>query len=152
MTVPKYSIRPAEARDAPELARLADELGYATDTASMARRLARVQAVGSTMVLVAAGGYGLWGWVSVDRKLGLLADEGAEISALVVDGRARECGIGRALVDMVESWAREQGLLRLLVRSNVNRPATQPFYEHLGFARNKSQHVYLKQLSATLEA
>ncbi|MDE3010243.1 MAG: GNAT family N-acetyltransferase [Pseudomonadota bacterium] len=152
MPIPIFSIRPVEARDAPELARLCGELGYPTTPAAMLARLAQMRAQGDIGVAVAAGNVGLWGWVAIERRLSLVSDEHAEITALVVDGRARECGIGRALVDMAETWARERGLLRVMVRSNAARPASRQFYERLGFVHAKSQHVFDKFLPAVLQA
>lgn len=151
-TIPRYTIRPAEAADAPELARLAGELGYPCTPAVMAQRLAAARQRTDGVTLVAAGGIGLWGWVTVQRKAGLLSDPCAEITGLVVDGQARECGIGRVLVERAEDWAREHGLARMLVRTNVNRSATHRFYEHLGYLRSKSHHLYDKALPATLQA
>lgn len=150
--VPIFSIRSAEVRDAPELARLSGELGYPATAAVLSARLQRLQARGDFGVMVAAGNYGLWGWLAVERSLSLVSDEHAEIVALVVDARARECGIGRALVDAAEDWARERDLLRIRVRSNSIRPASNIFYDRLGFDRTKSQHVYDKQLPAALQA
>ena len=150
--VPIFAIRPAELRDAPELARLSGELGYPATPATLSARLQALQARGDFGVVVATGNYGLWGWLAVERSLSLVSEEHAEIVALVVDTRARECGIGRALVNAAEDWARERGLPRIRVRSNSSRPASHIFYDRLGFDRTKSQHVYDKLLSATLQA
>ena len=35
----------------------------------------------------------------------------------------------------------------LLVRSNVTRPESHPFYERLGYERIKTQHSYRKTLA-----
>lgn len=150
--IPIFSVRPAELRDAQELARLSGELGYPATAATLTARLQRLQSHGDFGVMVAAGHYGLWGWVAVERSISLVSDEHAEIVALVVDGRARECGIGRALVDSAEDWARARGLPRVRVRSNSTRPASHIFYDRLGFTRVKSQHVYDKALPAVLQA
>jgi GNAT superfamily N-acetyltransferase len=64
---------------------------------------------------------------------------------LVVDGAARRRGTGRALVDAAEQWAQSQGLATLTVRSNVTRQLSHPFYEALGYVREKTQHLYRKR-------
>jgi GNAT superfamily N-acetyltransferase len=65
----------------------------------------------------------------------------------VVDAAQRGLGVGRALVDAVESWARTRGLDRVVVRSNVVRLESHPFYERIGYKRIKTQHVYRKGLN-----
>jgi GNAT superfamily N-acetyltransferase len=54
--------------------------------------------------------------------------------------------VGRALVAAIEGWAREQGVDVMVVRSNVRRQGSHPFYEGMGYLRQKSQHVYGKRL------
>lgn len=56
-------------------------------------------------------------------------------------------GVGRALVASAEAWALGNGFSSIGVRSNVARVESHPFYERLGFARTKTQHVYSKTLA-----
>ena len=69
----------------------------------------------------------------------------AELIGLVVDSAARRRGLGRALVDAAEQWARSRGLTTVKVRSNVTRELSHPFYEALGYVREKTQHSYRKR-------
>jgi GNAT superfamily N-acetyltransferase len=69
-----------------------------------------------------------------------------EILGLVVDPDHRNQGIGRMLVEAVESWVVNRGLDMISVRSNVLRAEAHPFYERLGYRRAKTQHVYRKEL------
>jgi len=69
----------------------------------------------------------------------------AELMGLVVDGTARRRGTGRTLVDAAEQWAKSRGLTALTVRSNVTRELSHPFYEALGYVREKTQHLYRKR-------
>ena len=140
------SPRPACADDAGEIARLAGELGYPADRDAMAARLARLLGDPRQYVRVADAGRRLAGWISAARRLTLEAGERVEITGLVVDGTARRGGVGRALVAAVEAWAREQGIDLVVVRSNVQRETSHPFYEGLGYVRKKSQHVYARRL------
>jgi GNAT superfamily N-acetyltransferase len=66
---------------------------------------------------------------------------------LVTDSSARRRGLGRELVDVAESWARARGLSAVTVRSNVARELSHPFYETLGYLREKTQHVYRKVMA-----
>jgi ribosomal protein S18 acetylase RimI-like enzyme len=93
-----------------------------------------------------ADGSRIDGYVSVERRLILVEDERAEITGLVVDSAARRSGIGRALVKAAEQWAVHQGLHTVVVRSNVVRPESHPFYEGIGYQRMKTSHTYHKEV------
>lgn len=139
--------RAARASDAGEIARLAGELGYPVDADSMAGRLDALLGSPRQCVRVIDGEGRLAGWIAAERRLSLEVGERVEITGLVVDGRARRGGVGRALVGAAEAWAAEQGVAVVFVRSNVQRQDSHPFYEGLGYVRQKSQHVYGKRLA-----
>jgi GNAT superfamily N-acetyltransferase len=138
--------RPAHASDVLEIARLAGELGYPVDPSAMAVRLAALLGDPRQCVRVVDDGERLAGWIAAERRLSLEVGARVEITGLVVDRTARRGGVGRALVGAVEAWARGQGVDAVVVRSNVQRQASHPFYEGLGYARQKSQHVYGRHL------
>jgi GNAT superfamily N-acetyltransferase len=130
--------------DAAEMARLAGELGYPMSTAEMARRLGVLLPIERHYIAVAATGDRLVGWVHVEQRFSLEGGDRAEIMGLVVDSSARRRGLGRELVDVAENWARVQGVSAVTVRSNTARELSHPFYEALGYSREKTQHVYRK--------
>ncbi|MFN0058910.1 MAG: N-acetyltransferase family protein [Planctomycetota bacterium] len=149
---PSNDIAPAEIRraqiaDAPEIGRLAAELGYPTSAAEMTRRLAILLPSKRHHVAVAVGRDCLLGWMHVEHRTSLEGGERAELMGLVVDSTARRSGLGRRLVAAAERWTVDQGLSSLTVRSNAARESSHPFYESLAFNRTKSQHVYSKELS-----
>lgn len=137
-------LRPACASDAAEIARLSGELGYPVDAASMAARLDALVGDPCQCVRVVDVAGRLAGWIAAERRLSLEVGERVEITGLVVDGASRRGGVGRTLVAAAEAWAREQGIEVVVVRSNVQRQASHPFYEGLGYVRRKSQHIYAK--------
>jgi GNAT superfamily N-acetyltransferase len=137
-------IRLARIEDAAEIARLASELGYPMATPEMARRLRILLPNELHYIAVAAAGKELLGWVHVEHRFSLEGGDRAELMGLVVDSRARRHGLGRELVDVAESWARTRGLPAVTVRSNAARELSHPFYEALGYSREKTQHVYRK--------
>ena len=147
----------ARQQDAPEIARLAELLGYPSGAQAMRERLGELLARPDQWVAVAAPppapdrrseGTRLGGWVHVARHITLESGEFAEILGLIVDPAARRAGVGRALVAEAERWARVHQLGRLTVRSNVLRDESHTFYPALGLPRSKSQHVYAKSLGA----
>ncbi|MGW5723614.1 GNAT family N-acetyltransferase [Amycolatopsis sp. NPDC003865] len=142
-------IRPVRAADAPRLAELLAQLGYPAEPETVARRLAVVLASATQQVLVAAGDTRLAGYAGVERRPALLhRDEHAEITGLIVDAAARRAGLGRTLVRAAEQWAARHGLPAIVVRSNVVRPESHPFYEGLGYLRTSTSHSYFKDLTA----
>ena len=151
MTGTAARIRPLRRADAAQTARLCGQLGYPVDAATMAMRLAAVLERPATHAVFVAGDAAddgrLLGLVAVEWRLTIEAGEQAEIVAMVVDADARRCGLGRRLIDAACDWARRQGAAGVCLRSNVLRPEAHAFYPSLGFARGKTQHVYVKPLA-----
>jgi GNAT superfamily N-acetyltransferase len=141
-------IRSAFVEDAGVIAQLATELGYPTTTEQARSRLSVLLARESYFVAVAEVSSRVVGWVAVERRLLLESGERAEIVGLIVSATSRRGGIGGALVQAAEAWARAQGMQALSVRSNVARVEAHPFYEGLGYQRAKTQHAYTKSLTA----
>lgn len=140
------SLRPALISDAAEIARLTAQLGYPSEPHTIQERLQRLSVRDEHFVCVAADGTQLLGWVAAEHRLPLEYGDKIEIVGLVVDANARRGGVGKALVATVETWARSRGQRELVVRSNIMRNESHPFYEHLGFMRSKTQHVYSRTL------
>ncbi len=140
-------IRPAEIRDAVEIARLSGALGYPAEADVIRRRLERLLGSGSDAVFVAEGGTGeLSGWVHGYLSQLIESEYRAEIGGLIVDARARRQGVGRQLVERLEIWARERGAMELSVRCRDDRTEAHRFYDHLGFTSTKKQNVFRKRL------
>jgi GNAT superfamily N-acetyltransferase len=141
-------IRPARAADAPRLAGQLAQLGYPSELDALERRLAGIIRSATQQVLVAAppDDSRIDGYIGLERRLTLHQDEHVEITDLVVDAAARGSGLGRALVAAGEQWAARQGLHTMVVRSNVVRPESHPFYEGIGYQRTATSHAYHKQV------
>ena len=141
-------IRPAQTADAPQLTGLLTQLGYPADVDAVANRLARLLNSPAHQILVATptSGSRIDGYIGIERRLTLVEDERAEITGLVVDSAARRSGLGRALVRAAEAWAVLHGLHTVVVRSNVTRSESHPFYEELGYWRTKTSHTYRKEI------
>jgi N-acetylglutamate synthase-like GNAT family acetyltransferase len=127
-------VREATVADAPALAPLLGELGYAATVAQAAPRMRRMLARDDQKILIAE---------SVDGALGVLAlhvfpsltydRDIALIMALVITERARGLGVGRKLVDRAEVMAKSLGASRLMVTTHNRRADAHAFYERLGF-------------------
>jgi len=98
-TAEAVSIRIAAAGDDAALADLSTQLGYPTDAAAMAERLARVRDGGEGEIFVAAdANAGVVGWAHVVPRLHLEEGAFAELAGLIVDAGARGRGVGAALL------------------------------------------------------
>ncbi|WP_165857437.1 GNAT family N-acetyltransferase [Marinobacter sp. JSM 1782161] len=140
-------IRPATIEDAPEIARLSRAQGYASSTEQILARLDGLLGHRDRFIAVAdLDRQALLGWIAVERRLLLESGEKAEIVGLIVSQDRHRQGVGSALVDAAEDWARALHLPTLAVRSNEARIASHPFYQARGFERAKTQHVYIKTL------
>ncbi|WP_341581693.1 GNAT family N-acetyltransferase [Marinobacter metalliresistant] len=97
-------------------------------------------------VFVAVSDDSVLGWAAVEKRISL--DQGfiSEITGLVVRSSCRRSGIGQLLVNAVEEWSQNLGLLRVLVRSNVRRLESHEFYPSIGFELMKTTKVYAKEL------
>jgi GNAT superfamily N-acetyltransferase len=135
--------------DAEAVARLSGELGYPATAAEIAARVGAFAGDPSQCVRVAAGPDGaVLGWAHAARQVLLESGERCELLGLVTAAEARGSGVGRALVEAVERWARDEGLPLVSLRCNVVRTAAHGFYEHLGYRRAKTQHAFRKALVA----
>jgi GNAT superfamily N-acetyltransferase len=142
MDAPHPRIRPGRAADAPAMAALCTELGYASTAAEVRERLRRLDDIDHGLFVCEAADGRLDGLLDVHVRMLLEEDPFAEVCVLVVTEAARGTGIGSALLAEAARWTREHGLTRLWVRVNVQREATHRFYEALGCRLDKQQRVY----------
>jgi GNAT superfamily N-acetyltransferase len=135
--------------DAAAVNELVAQLGYPDDIGKTETAIRAVlgSEVGDAFVAEDAEGRVI-GWAHVFMVPFIESGPNAELGGLVVDERYRGTGAGRALVERVESWARERGAADLCLRSNVVRGGAHKFYQHLGFEVQKTQHKFRKSLGS----
>ena len=141
------TVRTATVQDVAAIARLADELGYPVDSASMEARVRKVTARKRHLLLVAQDDHGeVCGWLHAFGADYIESGFRVEIGGLVVSKAVQRTGIGSRLVGAAEQWARGIGAEFVSVRSNINRAESHPFYRKLGYELKKTQRVYRKHL------
>lgn len=151
-----FTIRPAEAGDAPHmpaiensagtLFRTAPGLAWVADGEDLsAERYAEIIGAGSSWVAVEDGG-NLVGFISC-------ADEGdaLHIWELAVVRDRQGGGVGRALIDEAIGAARARGLAAVTLTTFRDVAWNAPFYERLGFERLTSATTD-PRLAALLDA
>lgn len=138
-------VRKARPDDAAVVADLVTQLGYPSHSQQVLARW-RALDVANQELLVAEVGGAVVGLVHVNQWATVLLDDAAEIVALVVDEARRSQGIGRALLQAAEEWARQRGCSTLYVRTNVMRQRAHEFYFENGFQRVKTSLTLMKEL------
>lgn len=138
------TVREMSSVDLPKVAELSKQLGYPVTAEALQKRFDTLRFSKTNVLFVAGDPVG--GWIQVEERQSLESGENAEIVGLVVDSGRRREGLGRALVARAEQWAKERGLPKLRVRSNVTREESHRFYPAIGFKVSKTQHVYEKPL------
>lgn len=145
----EYRIRQMTADDSAAVAALCGQLGYPATDADVRARFGSITARAAGIVLVAERDGVLAGWIHTAIVPVLEADLHAEIAGLVVDQSCRGRGVGAALVQAAEGWARAAGCSAMRVRSRVMRERAHAFYERNGYARIKTQHAFEKPLTSS---
>lgn len=140
-------IRTAQLEDAPGIASLTIELGYAVSIEDTSQWLSELLGSHLHRVLVAAGtNDGLLGWVLIERRISLETGIKAEMSGVIVGPRFRRTGVGSLLTAAAEQWAIEQNIPKIHVSSDMTRKESHSFYLSLGYRHTKTSHHYKKPL------
>jgi ribosomal protein S18 acetylase RimI-like enzyme len=133
-------VRPAEPRDLDALVRLLDvlfslEADFTPDAERQRRGLAALLAdPGRCVVLVAERG-GLVAGMVTGQVLVSTAEGGPSVLAedLVVEEAARGLGLGRALLDALDHWARARGATRVQLLVDEENLEALAFYRRLAW-------------------
>lgn len=140
-------IRRATLDDAPSLAALCQQLGYASSQEQMRERLVDLIDDEDHAVWIIAQFDGqLVGWLHAYLRRSLLIDVHAEIGGLVVAEQYRQRGLGRRLMAEAEAWARDRDCAAVRLRSNVTRGEAHRFYLRLGYQELTMQRAFRKEL------
>lgn len=130
------------------LMELVSQLGYPEKLEDLQKRFEKMAGDPFNAWFVAKDQQKLLGWIQVNKESAtLLAEDRAEVSALIVDESSRSQGVGTALLRAAEEWAKSKNLLIVRVRTNVKREGAHRFYAREGYTLKKSWHLYVKNLS-----
>jgi GNAT superfamily N-acetyltransferase len=123
-------IRPFRRSDTPAAQVLLAHLGTEIDAAELDARIGHVLAQADHYVAVAEEDGQVVGLLHVFKRPALEKPCEAVVQALVVDAKARSRGIGRALMEAAEDWARTGGLGSVALSTRH----AQAFYHRLGYS------------------
>jgi GNAT superfamily N-acetyltransferase len=135
-------VRPARPEDARALYAFAQRL--ALDGAPAfdvyERELRRTLADERSLVLVAEDGAPLGSLVAGLLPMPMYGGALAFLQELYVEETRRGGGVGRALMDAFDAWAREQGAA--VEALGTSRPPAMAFYERLGFITRPTTYYW----------
>lgn len=127
-------IRTARPDDSAALAGLITQLGYTIAAAALPAQLRLVEAQGDEVLVAEADDGRVVGFAAMHLMRVFHQERpSAYITALATDASARRTGVGRALLQAAEEWARARGCYRLSLTSAEHRSDAHAFYPACGF-------------------
>jgi GNAT superfamily N-acetyltransferase len=144
MSLPLYSIRDANELDIPALTELINELGYPTTVDELTLRFNHIGQHPDYRTLVITVGQTVAGMAGLLKsywyeKNGMYV----RVLAFVVANSHRKKGLGKLLMDAVETWAKAIDANAIILTSG-NRDERKPahlFYQSLGYQIKSSGFV-----------
>jgi GNAT superfamily N-acetyltransferase len=127
-----------------QFALLNTESGYFANADDIRRRLETLPR--SDRLLLAVKGDELLGYAHLRAISDLLNDETTEVVAIVVRQSHRRRSVGRRLINAAETWARETGRSRLLMRTAVTRTEAHAFFVALGYEKDSTSLEFVRDL------
>lgn len=139
-------IRVALQTDAKAIAEIYNiDLGYETDEKRIFDRLGKIDE-NREAVFVAETEEKVVGALHIEKYSTLYYKDIANILSLAVRGDHRRGGIGKALINAAENWAKSKNLPEIRLESSMHRKPAHEFYRAMGFDSEKEQIRFLKKL------
>lgn len=145
----EYRIRDGRAEDAEAVRRINREaFGYEFDAEKTKARLLAVLSCPFYRVFVAECGGKAVGYLHGGDYDCTYDEPFKNILALGILSAYRGRGIGRALLNAVENWARADGAAGIRLVSGFDRTGAHRFYEACGYFDRKDQKNYVKRFGS----
>ena len=140
-----FSIRCATAIDAQRIAMLnKNEFGYEYPLKKTADRITEIIAKSSDRIYVVCDDKIVVGYVHACDYEGTYFEHQKNIMAIAIDSAYQGKGLGRMLMNEVESWAKQENCAGVRLVSGLNRQEAHKFYERCGYKLRKTQKNYIK--------
>lgn len=102
---------------------------------------------GDDRLLLAVEGEFLYGYAHLRIAHDLIDSETAVVVSVIVREDKRRQGVGSRLIAASETWARQSGRSRLLLRTDVIRTGAHAFFVALGYDGSSTQLEFIRHLS-----
>ena len=140
-----FSVREAQPADFRQIYIInRDDLGYDYPPEKTERKLSALIKSPSDRVFVAVSGERVIGYVHASDYDVIYADHMKDIMGIAVAAEYRGTGVGKALLESVEHWAKATGAAGIRVNSGSSRTGAHEFYRRCGYTNEKQQHRFLK--------
>ena len=140
-------IRRCRVEDAEAIHRLnREEMGYDYPTEQMRQQLQVLIKSESDRIFVAEVDGTVVGYVHANDYLLLYAAPMKNIMGIAVSGKCRRMGIGKALLERVEQWAKETGAAGVRLVSGGDRVGAHGFYRGMGYGDGRPQLNFKKKV------
>lgn len=137
--------QPSDYRDIHRLNR--QSLGYDFPLEQTRAQLAAILSRGRDRLFVACLEGRVGGYIHGSDYHCTYAHSIKNIMAIAVEPDCQGRGAGRALLDAVEAWAREDGCSGVRLVSGMERTGAHQFYLRCGYALRKEQKNFFKRLT-----
>ena len=122
----------------------AEGLGYDCAPEMIARNIAALDRSHARLFVAEIDG-GVVGFVEPQVYEAVYFAPLVNILGLAVREACRGLGIGKALMDAAENWAKEIGATGVRLNSGASRTNAHAFYRHIGYTTEKQQIRFLKE-------
>ena len=130
----EITIRAAIKSDSPHIARLVSQLGYPTTETEMEERLQVLLPLPEYVTFVAVAQGRIIGLIGAYLGYALeFSGTYGRLTGVVVDESHRDSGVGKMLLDHMESWLKQRGARMVTLTSGSQRTEAHGFYRHLGY-------------------
>lgn len=142
----KAIIRNAKSTDAGKLAQICKkDLGYNCNAEMVQRGLSLLDDT-REQIFVAEVNDNVVGFVHIELYNLIYCEKGTNILGLAVSSDYQRQGIGRALMQRAEEWAKENGASFVRLNSGFARKEAHKFYRLLGYDNEKEQIRFMKMI------
>lgn len=130
----------------PQVAKLSEQLGYPVTQKDLHVRFTKHSSSSRHMFLVYEENRNILGWIHLEQVEDLIEEDKAEVKALVVEENSRGSGVGKALMEAAEKWAKTYQLHTIYLNCNILRERTHKFYTREGFVNYKTSRFFEKKI------
>ncbi len=142
-----FKIRECAASDAADITELnRNEMDYDFSIEETAKKIRLLLCSEKDKILVAEAGGAVVGYVHANDYDLLYAPHMKNIMGIAVSSAYRHCGIGRALLQGIEEWAKSTGAQSVRLVSGAERKDAHEFYRRCGYTQNKEQINFRKTM------